>query len=290
MKAALICPSDRPAVPNLSAHGPLATLPILGDCVVNHWVEHLASLGAKEIDILVPRGSDAVREAVEDGARWGVRVNFTSCGREPTLDEAVSSLKSRVAPGWLPAPFDVVLMNHLPARPDLPLFESYASWFAALIGWLPNALTPTRIRIGEAAPGVWIGKRSHVAPTARLIAPCWIGDHVTVGAGAFVGPEAVVEDRCVVDEMARVSHSWVGPDTFVGPMTAVAHSLAWGPILTDWKSDSSLRVPDPFLMASLNGPDAPAKREFPAVAARRGEQGQVTLGFFESLRARLSGG
>jgi carbonic anhydrase/acetyltransferase-like protein (isoleucine patch superfamily) len=181
-------------------------------------------------------------------------------------------------------------MNHLPARPDLPLFESYASWFAALIGWLPNALTPTRIRIGEAAPGIWIGKRSHVSPTARLVAPCWVGDHVTVGAGAIVGPDAVIEDRCVVDEMARVSASWVGPDTFVGPMTSVAHSLAWGPILTDWQSDSSLRVPDPFLLASLNGSHSPAKAEAPARAAQRGTHGQINLGFFASLRAKLSGG
>jgi hypothetical protein len=290
MKAALICPSERPAVPNLAAQGPLAALPILGDCIVNHWVEHLATLGAKEIEVFLPRGSDSVRDVVEHGGRWGVSVTFTSCGREPSPGELVSRLQSREAPGWLPAPFNVVLMNHLPARPDLPLFESYASWFAALIGWLPNAVTPTRIRIGEAGPGIWIGKRSHVEPTARLIAPCWVGDHVTVEAGSIVGPNAVIEDRCVVDEMARVSGSWVGPDTYVGKMTSVAHSLAWGPILTDWQSDSSLRVPDPFLLASLNGSDAPARGEVAARAAKRGVGGQSTLGFFASLRARLSGG
>jgi hypothetical protein len=290
MKAALICPSDRPAVPNLSALGPLATLPILGDCIVNHWIEHLAAKGAKEIKILMPRGCEAVQEVVVDGARWGVQVTFASCGREPTTAEAVSFLNSREAPGWLPAPLDVVLMNYLPARPDLPLFESYASWFAALIGWIPNALTPTRIRIGQASPGIWIGKRASVASTAQLIAPCWIGDHAIIGEGSIVGPEAIVEDRCVVDEKAKVSRSWVGPDTFVGPMTSVAHSLAWGPILTDWKSDSSLRVPDPFLLASLNGSDAPAKKDAPSRATERGSQGQMALGFFGSLRAKFSGG
>jgi hypothetical protein len=290
MKAALICPSQAPALPVLAAQGPLATLPILGDCVVNHWVEHLAARGAKQIEIFVPRGSEAVQEVVGDGARWGVTVTFIPCGREPTLQEAVSRLQSREAPGWLAAPFDVVLMNHLPARPDLPLFESYAAWFAALIGWLPNALTPTRIRIGEAGPGIWIGKRSQVSPTARLVAPCWVGDHVTIGAGSVVGPDAIVEDRCVVDEMARVSRSWVGPDTFVGPMTHVAHSLAWGPILTDWKSESSLRVPDPFLLASLNRPEPVVKTEAPARETGRSANGPISLGFFESLRARLSGG
>jgi hypothetical protein len=113
---------------------------------------------------------------------------------------------------------------------------------------------------------------------------------VTIGAGSFIGPDAVIEDRCVVDEMARVSRSWVGPDTFVGSMTSVAHSLAWGPILTDWQSDSSLRVPDAFLLASLNGSDALSKKVAPFPGAKRSGQRQVTLGFFESLRARLSGG
>jgi NDP-sugar pyrophosphorylase family protein len=290
MKAVLICPSDRPAVPNLAAQGPLATLPILGDCIVNHWVEHLATLGAKDIEIIVPRGAEAVREIVGDGARWGVAVRITFSGREPLRDEVVSRLRSGGEPGWLPPPFDVVVMNHLPACPDLPLFESYASWFAALIGWLPNALTPTRIRVGEAGPGIWIGKRSHVSPGARLVAPCWVGDHVPIEDGAVVGPEAVIEDRCVVDEKARVSSSWVGPDTFVGPLTSVGHSLAWGSTLTDWRSESSLRVPDPFLLGSLTGADSPRRSSSPVRAEGRSTSGQLQIGFFASLRARLSGG
>jgi hypothetical protein len=100
-----------------------------------------------------------------------------------------------------------------------------------------------------------------------LIGPCWIGDQVFIEPGAVVGPGTIVEDRSVVADEARATHSWVGPDTFVGPMTSVVSSLAWGSNLTNWRSDSSLRVPDPFLLCSLaRPPAAPALTAFDAAA------------------------
>jgi carbonic anhydrase/acetyltransferase-like protein (isoleucine patch superfamily) len=256
MKALLICPAGKPAVPHLCASGPLATAPILGECLVSHWIEHLAGLGARQIQIVAADGADHVRAAVGDGARWGVRIDVVACIIEPTREEAASRFVPAGEPGWLPAPNDVVRMSHLPSCPEQPLFESYAAWFAALIAWMPRAITPTRIRVAEARPGVWINSRSHVSPAAKLIAPCWIGDQVFVAKGAVVGPNAILEDRAVAEEEARVAQSWVGPDTFVGSMTAVENSLAWGSSLIDWRTDSLLHVPDPFLLCSLAKPQA----------------------------------
>ena len=58
MKALLICPSVMPAAPHFAEFGPLATVPILGDCVVGHWIEHLAALGARQIQIVAAGGDD----------------------------------------------------------------------------------------------------------------------------------------------------------------------------------------------------------------------------------------
>jgi NDP-sugar pyrophosphorylase family protein len=283
MKAILICPGSRPAIPNLVETGSLATNPILGECLVNHWVEHLAALGAKEITIIAPKCGVQVAAATGDGARWGVTINIIATNVEPTVDEAISHYSSKGAEGWLPAPFDVVSMTHLPGDPTLPLFDSYASWFSAVSAWIPKALTPTRIRMSEVRPGVWVSSRAKISPEAELLAPCWIGDQAIVEAGATVGPDAILEDRAVVDEKANVSNSWVGPDTFVGRMTSVMRSLALGSTLISWQSDSSLRVRDPFLLASLKGPESQTNAR--PVRAR-----QSQLGFLASLRARLSGG
>lgn len=251
MKALLICPSIRPAVPQLAEDVPLALVPILGECVASHWIEHLAALGARHVQVIAADRPAEVRAMLGDGARWGVRIEVTAASVEPTPAEAATRFRPADEPGWLPAPHDIVLMSHLPGCPELPLFESYASWFAALLAWIPLALTPARVRVSELRPGIWVGRRAHISATAELIAPCWIGDQVFVEPGAIVGPGAIIEDRSVVEDEARVTHSWVGPDTFVGPMTSVASSLAWGSSLTNWRSDSSLRVPDPFLMCSL---------------------------------------
>lgn len=256
MKTLLICPSIRPAVPQLAEDGPLATTPILGESLACHWVEHLAAHGAREIRIVASDRVDQVRATVGSGSRWGVKVEVLSASFEPTVAEAISTyrLRDEDPASWLPAPLDVVAMSHLPGCSDLPLFESYAAWFAALIAWMPQAITPVRIRVGELLPGVWVGRRARVSPRAQLIAPCWIGDQVFVEPGAVVGPNAIVEDRSVVERDARVANSWVGPDTLVGQMTSVSHSLAWGSSLTNWQTDSSLRVPDPFLLCSLARP------------------------------------
>jgi hypothetical protein len=269
MKALLICPSFRFALQQLSSDGPIVTVPILGECLVTHWIEHLAGLGARHIRILAAEGLAEIREKVGDGARWGVELEVTAVREEPTVAQATATHRPAGEAGWLAEPHAIVFMDHLPGRPDLPMLSSHAGWFAALTGWLPHALTPSRMRVSQPRPGIWIGRRAHISATAQLIAPCWIGDQVFIEPGAIVGPGVIVEDRSVIESEARVTQSWVGPDTFVGPMTSVMSSFAWGQNLTNWRTDSSLRVPDPFLLCSLAPPSLapvvePSARTAPA--------------------------
>lgn len=254
MKALLICPAVRPAVAQLAETRPLATVPLLGECLVNHWIEHVAARGAREVIVLAADRAEQVRSAAGDGERWGVRLDVVSTASETTVAEAAAHYQAEGKSRWLPAPDDVVLMSHLPGCPEWPLFESYAAWFAAAVAWMPRALTPARVRVSEIRPGIWAGRRARIALGAELIAPCWIGDQVFVGPRAVVGRGAVVEDRAVIEAGAQVVASYVGRDTFVGRMTAVANSLAVGPTLINWQTDSALRVPDPFLLCSLAGP------------------------------------
>jgi hypothetical protein len=157
-------------------------------------------------------------------------------------------------------------MSHLPAAPRFPLFESYASWYAAILAWMPSALTPTRVRLSEVRPGIWMSRRAHISPRAQLVPPCWIGDQVIVRPDAIIGPGAILEDRAVVDCGARVVESVIGADTYVGRMSAVSTSLALGGTLINWKTDSWLQVPDPFLLCSLARPTDSARQGTGALA------------------------
>lgn len=251
MKALLICPAVRENVAALAESAPLANLPIFGHGLIEHWLEHLALLGAKEVCILATDRPEQVRDLIGDGARWGIRAEVFPEIRELTPAEA----RARYCGGggaWLAGPDDVILMDHLPGMPENPLFTSHASTFKALQAWMPRAAaTPDRIGVHEIKPGVWTGMHARVSPDVQLCAPCWIGENVFIGAGAVIGPGAIVENNSFVENGAHISHTIVGPDTFVGEHTELCHSIALGNTLVSWELDSTVKVPDDFLLGSL---------------------------------------
>src|SRR5690606_15383883 len=142
-------------------------------------------------------------------------------------------------------------LDRLPGLPDRPLFDSYADWFAALQAFLPHAVTPARIGAREIAPGIWVGLHAQVSATARLQAPCWIGENVLVGDHATIGPGAILEDRAIVEPGATIAQSAIAPESFVGRWICVRDSLALGGTLIAWRNGSCLRVPDPFFLCAL---------------------------------------
>ena len=121
MKSILICPGERPEVAALSESVPLSNVLILGKSLIEYWIEHLCILGAKEICILATDRPEQVRALVGDGKRWGVQVSVSPEIRELTVAEA----RSRYADDteMLPAPEDVIVIDHLP---DLAAVEQLA--------------------------------------------------------------------------------------------------------------------------------------------------------------------
>jgi acetyltransferase-like isoleucine patch superfamily enzyme len=286
MKKVLICPSEIPAVRVLSEETPLAATPLLGQTLVEYWLSHLASSGARDVTILAHDRPDQIRGLVGDGARWGLSVEVTAESREPTAAQVLLKFgRELVAPsgpvmleGVPSAPNrtytrgvqvtalpriesngsqSATVLNHLPGQANQPLFASYANWFAALIGWTRGALTPDRVGIREVQPGIWIGLQSRVSRTAQLRPPCWLGRHVYVGAGAVVGPQAILEDGAFIEAGAELVRSWVRPNTLIGRLVRLSHSLACGDTLVHWPSGSVVRVPDPFLLYSLRNGSRP---------------------------------
>jgi hypothetical protein len=251
MRALLICPAARPAVALLAENAPLALLPVLGKSVVEYWIEHLRTLGAREVFVLADDRPEQIRSFLGNGARWGVQVEVLPEIRELAPQEARAKYLTREDSGWLAAPHDASLMDRLPQLAHGPLFDSYSGWFSVAQAWFPLAVTPDRIGVRELSPGVWAGLRAKVSPQAKLIAPCWLGEDVSVEAGAVVGPMAVVEDRALIAAGSEVSNSIVGPETYIGEWTEVKDSLAWGSTLIRWQEGACARVPDPFLLCSL---------------------------------------
>jgi hypothetical protein len=262
MKALLICTAARPGITALAAQASPAVLPLLGETLVEYWLVHLAGLGAREVTVLAPDRPEEIRQVVDGGIRWGLRAEVVPVAVEPTVAQARARYQGGNATGWLPAPDDIVLLDHLPGLPGARLFNNYAGWFAAVQGWMSHALTPDRVGVHEIRPGVRVGLHTRIPGDAMLVPPCWIGEKVILGAGVSIGPMAVVEDRVVVEAGAEISHSIVGPETLVGKLTWLTDSIAWGDLLINWKSGSTLRVTDDFLLCPLR------ERSLPPVAVR----------------------
>ncbi len=257
MKAVLICPGERPGVAALGATEPLSNVPILGQALIAYWLEHLATRGVRQVAVLATDRPEAVRRLVGGGERWGLRVEVVPEIRELTEAEARAKYRRTEEKGRPAAPEDVVLLDRLPALRGLPLFNSYAGWIRALVSAMPLARTPGRVGLRQIQPGVWVGLHARIAPEARVLAPCWIGENAQVGRGCTIGPMAVVEDRAWIEPGAVVSQSVIGPDTFVGSFTEVHHSIAWEGRVIDWRLNSSIPVLGDFVLCSLARRRAP---------------------------------
>jgi hypothetical protein len=251
VKALLICPSDRPAVSHLAEAAPLSNVPILGKSLVECWLDHLVTLGAKEAVILSSDRPQQVRALVDGGARWGLKVEVIPERWELSVTEARAKYVHNSEHDWLSEPNDAVLMDHLPGLRQHPLFNGYPGWFEAVQAYIWRAGTPDRVGVREIKPGVWVGLRSRIHPTAELRAPCWVGRNVWVGAKSVIGPSAILDDKVFVEGQSEISHSIVGPETFVGALTEVHNSFAWGNTLLNWQHGSATHVPDSFLLCAL---------------------------------------
>ncbi len=240
MKAALICPSDRPEVPLLAADTPLALTQALGMSILEYWLSHLAGVGVKEVVLLAHERQEEIWKVAGNGSRWGLTVHHVSESRELTRQQAS---EKHLAESFV--------MDHFPGLPEFPLFGSYEGWYKALERWVPCALQADRVGIRQVKPGVWVGVHSQIAKTAKLIGPCWIGDRVLIGANAVIGPGTIIENGAFVDPRAEIKQSIVGPHTFVGLYVQINHSIAWGSNLINWQTGSQSTVSDAFLLSSL---------------------------------------
>jgi hypothetical protein len=239
MKATLICPADRPAAAFLARQRPLALVPILGRSLLDLWLTELANRGATRVTILAADRPDEIRRAVGRGEAWGLAVEVLPETREPSLE----SVRSRFSGN------EVFLLEGIPPSGQ-PIWQSPPDWFLQVQQAIPSA-APQRVGYRELSPGVWIHVRSRVSPEARLESPCWVGQHAWVGSRSRIGAGSIIEDNAYIDDGADIYASWVGPGTYVGALTELRDSLAWGRGLFNVKSSSFVEITDAFLMGEI---------------------------------------
>jgi hypothetical protein len=239
MKATIICPADRPASAFLARQRPLALVPILGRSLLDLWLSELANRGATRVTILAADRPDEIRQAVGRGEAWGLSVEVLPETREPQIETVRSRFNGN----------EVLVLEGIPPA-NTPIWQKPPDWFQQVQQAIPNA-APQRVGYRELSKGIWIHVRSRVSPEARLESPCWVGQHAWVGSRARIGSGSIIEDNAYIDDGADVYSSWVGPGTYVGALTELRDSLAWGRGLYNVRSDSFVEITDAFLMGEI---------------------------------------
>jgi anti-anti-sigma factor len=217
---------------------------------VEYWIEYLVNRGVRDIRILASDRSEEITLVVGDGTRWGLHIVVEAESHESSPAQAAATYCSQ----WKDRPEFIVKMNHLPGRPNHRLFDSYATWFSELYNWIPMAQSTDRIGQCEIEPGVWVGLRTRINPSVRFIAPCWLGDQVSINSDAVIGPGAIIEPAAIVGAGAQITQSVIGPATFVGAQIKIENSIAHRHTVINWSTNSCLRVPDACWLSSLRGP------------------------------------
>lgn len=236
----LLCPAARPGFELLARPRPLALFPMLGRPLLDLTLADLASRGLRSGTLSVSDRPAELVAFVLGGKPWGLTLNV-----EVTEDELTPAQAAERHPGA-----EAVLLEHFPRPDSASVWTSPATFFAALQAEIPRA-GADRIGMTQPQPGVFVHRRARVSPQAHLTGPCWIGDGAGIGPDAEIGPGAIIEDHCLVDAHATVAGSFVGPETYVGQMTELRDSFAWGSGLVKWTTGSQTEVADRFLLAAL---------------------------------------
>ena len=164
MKAVLICPDRRAEVALLARQQPLALVPILGASLLAHWLTHLADRGAKQVTLLATDRPDQVRTAVGRGERWGLEIEMVAEARESSAAEAQARYEGA----------GIVLADRLPGLPALPLFETYAGFFAALLaGLLTSPLVLVAAMRNRGSGHLLFARRGAAVPTGVAANTAW---------------------------------------------------------------------------------------------------------------------
>jgi NDP-sugar pyrophosphorylase family protein len=228
---------------------------MLGQSLLEYWLSHLSCSGFRDVIVLAHASAEDIAALAGNGSRWGLNLRVVAESRE--LSPAQALLRHAQFLDPVPGKNLITVLDHFPDLPEHVLFDSYRGCFEALIRWISQAVTPDRVGVREIQPGVWVGARARISPSARLHAPCWVGANAWVGLHCVVGPHTIIENGAVVESRAEIIRSSVGPYTYVGRLARVRDSFAWGDTLVDWQSGSVTRIPDPFLLCALRQPSRP---------------------------------
>jgi lipopolysaccharide/colanic/teichoic acid biosynthesis glycosyltransferase len=140
-----------------------------------------------------------------------------------------------------------------PRVQDLLDFRTAEGALRAQSCMLTNPKLNTHLLAREVETVIWPGRNVMLHPKSQLIAPVFVGENCRVGAGAKIGPNAVISCDSIVDTGTTVQHSAIYPGTYCGQGLSLNRVFVDRNRLFDCRLESQLNVSDSFILSALKG-------------------------------------
>jgi hypothetical protein len=233
-------------------------MPILGNDVLQSWMERVRKLGVQSLWLASgPRDGTVARSELARLARQGVErllviklksyaemdladlLRFHCQKRNPVTEACDArgqlgvSLLDRLALRAIDEKQELSCDSTDRGRPPYK-FNGYAKRILSaserqeLVGDALTGACAMRPLGTEIREDVWMGEGAILADSVRLVGPAYIGARTTVRSGATIGPFVSVEHDCVVDCGTTVERSTVLPYSYLAPGLLIRQGLVDG--------------------------------------------------------------
>jgi hypothetical protein len=129
--------------------------------------------------------------------------------------------------------------------------QSGGDLIASHLGVLDKKNSGLMVRGQEIEEAVWLARNVSLHPTARLIAPLYIGENCRIARGVRIGPDAVIGHNCVLDEKSTVARSVVFPGSYVGEALELSDAIVDKNCLINVRVGSEITIHEDFILGSL---------------------------------------
>jgi mannose-1-phosphate guanylyltransferase/phosphomannomutase len=104
-------------------------------------------------------------------------------------------------------------------------------------------------------PEVWISRAVTIHPTVKITPPIFIGENCQINRGVKLGPFAVIENHCIIDEFSTVEDSIVCQKSYVGETLNVKSCIVDRNTLINLKFGTLFEVKEDFILSEVEVPN-----------------------------------
>ncbi len=196
--------------------------------LLHHWLDYALNEGFTSLRLYCPDKPHLVRRALEAATLWPIEWELIPAAHPTGNIPQATSL-----PGF-PGMAAPAIEN------EWDLLEYWFSLERECFNRYPFEGRTEDLEL-------WIGRFSHLHPTAKLNFPLWIGDNVYVGPNCEIGPYASIGHHSVIEGNSSIVHAKVEDYTFLGAHTSVEAAYLDGDYLIQRKHRVKLRMKDAFV-------------------------------------------